>query len=250
MAENLYESDDLLNQYLLFHYGQPDETLSYAFGPRDALSFPSRCVTDCFDLQAITKGVSALDLGCAVGRSSFELARYCHKVTGIDNSKKFIAAARKLQHKGALDYRVKQVGDIYTQVTAQVPVDIDRGRVAFETGDAHELRSDLGAFEVVLAANLLCRMRDPRQLLRRLPDLVEPGGQLVITSPQTWLTEFTPLENWLGATAKTGDPLDILRAELEDSFTLKKMQDMPFLLREHARKFQWCVAQATIWQRH
>jgi len=79
--------------------------------------------------------------------------------------------------------------------------------------------------------------------------LVVPGGQLVITTPYTWLEEFTPRKNWLGATPHTGDPLDALRLELKDSFTLTKVQDLPFLLREHARKFQWCIAQATTWQR-
>ncbi len=249
MAKNLYESDGLLNQYLLFHYGQPEDAQPYAFGPSDALNFPVRCVTECFDLSAFSNESRALDLGCAVGRSSFELARYCRRVVGIDHSKKFISTARKLQLEGALDYQVKQVGDIYTQVTAQVPVDIDRSRVAFETGDAHDLRPDLGAFDIVLAANLLCRLRDPRRLLSRLPDLVVPGGQLVITTPFTWLEEFTPRNNWFGATPQTGDPTDALRSELKDSFTLTKVQDLPFLLREHARKFQWCVAQATTWQR-
>ena len=249
MAENTYESDPLLNQYLLFHYGQPEDALPYTFGPREALDFPVRCVTECFDLTAIPNDVRALDLGCAVGRSSFELARYCGQVVGIDYSKKFIAAAQRLQIEGVLDYQVKQVGDIYTQVSAQVPVDIDRSRVSFETGDAHDLRPDLSSFDIVLAANLLCRLRNPRQLLDRLPELVAPGGQLVITTPQTWLEEFTPRKNWIGATPQTGDPLDALRSKLKNSFTLTKVQDLPFLLREHARKFQWCVAQATIWQR-
>lgn len=249
MAENLYESDDLLNQYLLFHYGRPEEALPYAFGPRDALNFPVRCVTECLDLSVISNEARALDIGCAVGRSTFELARYCRRVVGIDHSKNFVAAAQKLQQEGALDYPVKQVGEIYTQVTAQVPVDIDRSRITFETGDVHDLRPDLGVFDIILAANLLCRLRDPRQLLSRFPDLVVPGGQLVITTPNTWLEEFTPRKNWLGATPHTGDPLDALRLELKDSFTLTKVQDLPFLLREHARKFQWCIAQATTWQR-
>jgi hypothetical protein len=27
------------------------------------------------------------------------------------------------------------------------------------------------------------------------------------------------------------------------------VKDLPFLIREHARKFQWSVAEATIWRR-
>jgi hypothetical protein len=32
-------------------------------------------------------------------------------------------------------------------------------------------------------------------------------------------------------------------------FNLVTTKDLPFLIREHARKFQWSVAQASIWQR-
>lgn len=35
----------------------------------------------------------ALDVGCAVGRSSFEMARACHEVVGVDFSQKFVDAA-------------------------------------------------------------------------------------------------------------------------------------------------------------
>jgi hypothetical protein len=30
---------------------------------------------------------------------------------------------------------------------------------------------------------------------------------------------------------------------------LKLVKDLPFLIREHARKFQWSVALATVWRR-
>ena len=37
--------------------------------------------------------------------------------------------------------------------------------------------------------------------------------------------------------------------ELSEYFVLVRELDLPFLIREHARKFQWSVAQATIWIR-
>jgi hypothetical protein len=30
---------------------------------------------------------------------------------------------------------------------------------------------------------------------------------------------------------------------------LESIRDLPFLLREHARKYQWSVAQASLWRR-
>ena len=36
---------------------------------------------------------------------------------------------------------------------------------------------------------------------------------------------------------------------LAPDFTLVQQKDLPFLIREHARKFQWSVALGTVWQR-
>lgn len=67
----------------------------------------------------------------------------------------------------------------------------EKARCSFEQGDACDLRHDLGSFGCVLAANLICRLHSPFDFLRRLIDLVAPGGVLVITSPYTWLEDFT-----------------------------------------------------------
>jgi hypothetical protein len=40
-----------------------------------------------------------------------------------------------------------------------------------------------------------------------------------------------------------------LHRHLDKDFTLHERKDLPFLIREHARKFQWSVAEATIWIR-
>ena len=234
---NIYESDKLLAEYLLFHYAGADEILPYEFGPRDALEYPARCVSEC-----VTAGGRALDLGCAVGRSSFELARTCTEVIGIDFSRRFIDAAIALKTVDVPFARVDE-GNRTTSLIARVPAEIDRSRVAFETGDAMNLRTNLGVFDVVLMANLIDRLSEPQKCLGRLPSLVKPGGQLVITSPYTWLEDFTPRANWLCPT------LDGLRSALDSDFDLVSTRDMPFLIREHARKFQWSVAQATVWIR-
>lgn len=234
---NIYESDKLLAEYLLFHYGTAEEILPYDFGPRAALEYPARCISEC-----VTKNGRALDLGCAVGRSTFELARTCREVVGVDFSRRFIDAANALK-TGEIPYQRADEGDLATPLVARVPAGIERARASFEVGDAMNLRADLGTFDVVLMANLIDRLSEPQRCLARLPSLVNAGGQLVITSPYTWLEDFTPRANWLSPT------LDGLRAALAPHFELVATRDMPFLIREHSRKFQWSVAQATIWIR-
>ena len=246
---NVYETDRLLSEYLLFQYGEPAELLPWAFGPRDALGFAVRAVSATFESPIRGR---ALDLGCATGRSTFELARHCEEVVGVDYSHRFIEAAERLRIHGTLDYRVVDEGALETALVARVPEQIDRSRVRFETGDATALREDLGTFDVVLAANLMCRLAYPRRCLEQLRYLIRSGGQLVITTPCTWLDEFTARDEWLGGFERDGlriRTLDGLRHLLEPAFELCRTLELPLLIREHARKYQWTVSQASIWRR-
>ncbi|MBM3833447.1 MAG: putative 4-mercaptohistidine N1-methyltransferase [Verrucomicrobia bacterium] len=252
MSGSFYESDRAFAEYLLFHYGLPKQVLPFAFGPVDALDFPVRCVKDCLITDGLGSNARALELGCAVGRSSFELARFCREVIGLDFSHRFIATSRQLQTSGALDYRFADEGSLTIQATAQVPLNIDRSRVVFDEGDAMNLPNEIGQFDVVLLANLIDRLREPQRCLEQLANVVKSGGQLIITSPCTWLEDFTPRQNWLGGFERNGHPvktLDTIQGILNSDFWLASRKDLPFLIREHARKFQWSVAEATVWMR-
>lgn len=250
MSQDFYQTDRALAEYLLFHYGAPEQALPYTFGPSSALNFPARCVTECLDVERLPSRSRALDLGCAVGRSSFELARFCERVLGVDYSRRFVEAAECLKRDGSLPFRYVEEGALTTQAIAAVPADIDRQRVTFEAGDAQNLRPGLGEFDVLLMANLIDRLNDPLLCLRRLPGLLRSRGQLILTSPYTWLTEYTPKENWLGGYECEGRriaTLDTLKRVLEPAFEFYFRRDLPFVIREHARKFQWCVAEASVW---
>lgn len=84
-----YETDVLLNQYMDFHYGE-----SEYFGIRN---FPLNCAQKCID-TAKTEHIKgrALDIGCAVGRSTLELAHYFDEVVGLEYSQVFVDAANKI----------------------------------------------------------------------------------------------------------------------------------------------------------
>jgi putative 4-mercaptohistidine N1-methyltranferase len=249
--QGLYESDPIVDQYLLFHYGTAEDQLPYSFGPANALFYPMRCVTE-FGAE-IGNVERALDLGCAVGRSTFELAKIARSVIGIDLSQRFIAAAKRIQQTGRAMIRRVEEGEISSKVERGLPNEIDRTRCSFEVGDATALRDDLGQFDLVLAANLIDRVGSPKRLLDAFPHLIRPGGYLVLASPYTWLEEFTPRAEWMGGIVDAaGEPIrssEAIRTTLEPAFALRRSVDLPFLIREHARKFQWSVAQATLWKR-
>lgn len=241
MENNPYETQRLVDEYLLFHYGTPEELLPYDFGPISALEFAARTVSENLPSDSVAR---ALDVGCAVGRSSLELSNFCESVIGIDYSKAFIEAADAMKSQGELAYRRHEEGAHYADCFARIP-NCAPERVQFEVGDAMNLRGDLGSFDIVHAANLLCRLPEPVRFLQRLPNLVRSGGSLVLTTPCTWLEEYTPKANW-----PQESTFDWLKDELESAFTLVETKDMPFLIREHARKYQWTVALGSIWRRH
>jgi len=239
-----YESNKLLAEYLLFHYGSNEEVLppdgGWPAGMRDALGFAVRTTTH-FSAGEVGR---SLDLGCAVGRSAFELARSSQQVLGIDFSSRFIWAAGTLASGGCIPYERLEEGHMSTALEACAPEGIEPRRVRFEEGDAMNLREDLGAFDRVHAANLICRLPEPLKLLRRLPELVVSGGELVLATPATWLAEFTPPENW-----PKGRTRDWLVEQLGGNFELTKETEEPFLIRETARKFQWSRSLVTVWKR-
>ena len=123
----------------------------------------------------------------------------------------------------------------------------------FIQGDACALPADLGQFGMVLAANLLCRLPKPRLFLDRLASLVVPGGYVVMPSPYTWLEEFTPKSEWIGGYyASDGSAVSTfsaLQGMLGTHFDLVHDKNMPFFIRETARKNQWSVAHLTVWRR-
>src|SRR5262249_54428402 len=104
MATNFYDTERALSEYLLFHYGMTRRLLPPGMPDCGALDFPIRCVTECIDLARLPKKDRALDLGCAVGRASFELARHFTEVVAIDFSRQFIGTARRLQKDGIIDF--------------------------------------------------------------------------------------------------------------------------------------------------
>jgi len=241
----IYESDKILAEYLLFHYGAAQEILtadrSWPAGMREALDFPVRTAAH-FSPGTAKRG---LDLGCAVGRSAFEMARRCEDVIGIDFSHAFIRAAEALRGGDILTYGRREEAALATPLTARLPAGVDPARIVFQQGDAMDLSEGLGQFDRVHAANLLCRLPEPARLLARLPSLVKPGGELVLATPCTWLEEFTPPANWPPA-----GTLDWLQATLAPAFSLELQTDEPFLIRETARKFQWTTSLVTVWRRN
>lgn len=245
--EAYYETDALTSQYAEFHFGKP-----YL----NTANFSKTLVELSRSLFASSPMNKALDLGCATGRASFELARDFASVTGIDFSARFIANAVKLKHNGRFTYTLPVEGELVEYKTASLE-DAGLGdvaeRVNFYQGDASNLKSVFTGYDLVLCANLIDRLDKPAEFLQNIHHRINVGGLLVIASPYTWLTDHTSKEHWLGGFKKDGETYeslqalrDILGAQFDEA---KSPVDVPFVIRETARKYQYVFSQVTFWRK-
>ena len=245
-GSRLYETDQLVTQYLEFHFGP--EALGVP-------NFPRACAEAAMRHLPERRRHTCLDIGCSVGRSAFEFARFFQRVDAVDFSARFIQSGVRLQQGSDLIYEIPTEGEL----TLSRTISLDRlqladagSRVLFMQGDACNLKPLYTGYDLVFAGNLIDRLYDPSLFLDGIQSRILSGGLLVITSPYTWLEEYTPKSKWIGGRREHGEPLSTLsglRRALEPRFSLLHREDIPFVIRETARKHQHSVAEMTVWQR-
>lgn len=242
-----YETDTLLSQYAEFHYGDTHF---------DVPNFPAeiaRLAIEAMDGRPMGR---ALDLGCAAGRTCFELARRFEQVTGIDFSARLIGLGVNMIGDGVLRYAITDEGEIvshHERLLADLGLDDCRSRVEFMQGDACNLKPLYSGYDLILAANLIDRLYNPARFLGTVHERLNPGGLLVLASPYTWMTEYTPREAWVGGFKKAGEnytTLNGLKDLLGPYFRLIDGPcELPFVIRETKRKFQHTISEVTVWER-
>lgn len=131
-STNPYETQSSVFEYLLMHYGGESELLNFPAlqgeQMKGATSFPLQCAQLCAKYVRTVPSFAALDpaalracdIGCAVGRSSFELTRSFGSVVGLDYSAAFVDAANKLKAGGELTYEMRTEGDLKQKAVARV----------------------------------------------------------------------------------------------------------------------------------
>jgi len=245
LNDNVYETDESIAQYCEFHYGEEN------FGVKNF------CVNSVELLKPYLENIErkrALDLGCSVGRSTYELARTFDEVTGIDFSANFINVGVKLKEYDSLTFNVKKEGDIFSERKVSLKdfaLDELKEKVSFMQGDACNLKDIYTDYDLIFCSNLIDRLYYPQKFLDDIPSRVNKDGLLVLLSPYTWLEDYTPKENWLGGYIKDNkevSTLETLKNELKD-FDLLETIDVPFVIKETNRKYQHTISQMSIWKK-
>jgi putative 4-mercaptohistidine N1-methyltranferase len=245
-GQAVYDEKDTVGHYLDFHFGPNSD-------------YPVACASHC--VEAVRElGLPfgrALEVGGGPGRAGMELSKHFGHVDSGDYSQTFVDLANKLLTDGKLDWRVAfdKTAGMVTERSVSI-ADLGVGNIAFSQMDAQDLPANLSNYDLICGFNLIDRLARPKDFLLHVKDRLKPGGLLVLSSPYTWLEEFTAKEEWLGG-YKYGDNdgpstyagmKEILLAAGFDE--VKAPQDIWFRIDEldNGRKSQQTCAQMTFWK--
>ena len=251
IRDNNYETEPAAVQYLEFHYGKEYFNLE---------NFPKKCAELCVNIckeKNVPTG-RALDLGCAVGRTTYELVKMGFQESiGLDLSARFFQLAVKLKEIGKVRYALQEEGDIvqFKEIeSSKLGYDDIKDSVMFFQQDVSNLDlKKFNNFDLVFAGDLIETMKYPKRLLSMVHELLAPNGILVLTSSSNWTTQITAKDQWVGGFKKDGENFTTyegLKQILKDNFVeIKEPHDLQYVARENSRKFQFTFTQATYWQR-
>lgn len=251
--KNGYERNEVLQQYLALHYEDTLPINLRGYIKENIIGFPTRCAKLILHHMKNKKTSRALDIGCAVGGACFELSRKFDQVIGIDLSESFINAAINIQKTGQIIYHAKLEGEICQEIKKSIDTTIERNRVIFSVMDAQMAsKSKLGTFDAILAANLLCRLSQPREFLENIHNLLNHQGLLVLTTPCSWSEVYTKKSDWMGGKYRKNEILfteqEIFKI-LNAHFELLEKKEMLLLIPEHSRKFELVSPVASVWRK-
>lgn len=263
VTDNVYESKKIIGEYMISNFyekslnGKMFSDIKLDINVDYQTDFATKVAEHALDyykklnnLNDLSgRKLSAFDIGCGVGKTSFVLARECTKVVGLDFSKSFVDICDKLAKNGSMEYEYLTSGDNFVKAVAEIDKSIDRSRISFIHGDACNLSNEIGPFDIIVAVNLIDRLPNPRQCLIDLHCKLNNAGVLVIVSPYTWLEQYTPQKYWIGG--KDGlDTFEELKKLLDGCcFEYVDDRNLTLVIREHQRKYQLCCPHMTVWKK-
>ncbi len=198
-----------LSAYGRVHWGDfdPDAPL-----PRDA-SFAHLVETALHLLSGLPTGVW-IDLGCAVGRGTRELAcRTGALSVGVDLSFAMLRVAERARRESRVVFPQKRVGMVFDRREFSV-ADMPAGLMSYWCCDVGNLPFADATFDGALSLNVLDCVASPLQHLAELGRVLRAEAPGLMSTPYDWSPNATPLADWLGGHSQRGDAHGSSAAEL------------------------------------
>jgi SAM-dependent methyltransferase len=208
-------------------------------------------------MRLLNKGLSEIekkikgpmiDIGCAVGRTSFELAEACDEIVlGIDLNFHMVKLAGSVLKEGQVTYPKRRGGIVFKQ--REFSVAFERAEnVDFWVCDATCLPFGDEAFSLATSLNVLDCVQTPYAHLKELARVLKPDAVGLLSTPYDWNVSATPMESWLGGHSQRsesqGSSEIMLRSLLAggehpnaiDALEIvSEAEDLPWTLRLHDR---------------
>ncbi|MFW2580348.1 5-histidylcysteine sulfoxide synthase [Aliarcobacter butzleri] len=179
LNNNFYESDESISSYCDLYYGKDNLYTNYVDLLRPYLK----------DLR-VSK---ALDLGCCVGRTSFELAKIYDEVLGIDFSANYINIGVKLKLYDFVNYKIKKQDKTFEERAISLK-DFDlekvKDKVSFMQGDACNLKEIYKDFDLIFYSSLIDKLYYPKKFLEDVSRRINKNGFFVFLSSHNWFNEY------------------------------------------------------------
>ncbi|MDN5060502.1 5-histidylcysteine sulfoxide synthase [Aliarcobacter butzleri] len=178
LNNNFYESDESISSYCDLYYGKDNLYTNYVDLLKPYLK----------DL----KNSKALDLGCCVGRTSFELAKIYDEVLGIDFSANYINIGVKLKLYDFVNYKIKKEDKTFEERAISLK-DFDlekvKDKVSFMQGDACNLKEIYKDFDLIFYSSLIDKLYYPKKFLEDVSRRINKNGFFVFLSSHNWFNE-------------------------------------------------------------
>jgi SAM-dependent methyltransferase/uncharacterized protein YbaR (Trm112 family) len=237
-----------LSAYAFDHYGDldPTERKDSPVLPGSVLALLEQGLSR---IEARVNG-PVIDLGCAVGRTSFELAKTVdHLVLGVDLNFAMLRAAALILHEGRIAYPRRRVGMVFDQRKFSAALEA-ASKVDFWVCDATCLPFADASFSLAASLNVLDCVQSPYDHLKELSRILEPHAEAFVSAPYDWNVNATPVEAWLGGhsqrSEKRGASEVMLRSLLaggdhpyaiQELELISETEGFPWSLRLHERSF-------------
>jgi SAM-dependent methyltransferase len=141
----------------------------------------------------------ALDIGCSVGRLTFELTKTHDRAVGIDTSISFIQAARELAAKGLLEFDLIMEGQITQARSSALDPDFTFGSAEFIVADAMFLPFRSDRFTTASSVNILEKVPDPSRHLSEANRVMDKtNARFLFSDPFSWDETISSPDRWLG----------------------------------------------------
>ncbi len=138
-----------------------------------------------------------LDIGCAVGRTTFDLAAATgNLVLGVDLNWPLLAIGRGVIDRGELSYPHRRLGLHFERRRQSIALP-SAERVDFWVADALALPFRSASIAMAVAMNVLDCVNDPARLLWEMTRVLAAGGGAAVVTPFDWAAHATPPAAWI-----------------------------------------------------